>query len=387
MALERVQCFAPRWYWDGLSANHSIPFEVVRASATDLPWNLYHLSTHPDIETSDLTDVFRNISSTHWGAWMKLNQHPCITLEFVIDNLDVFPWCWDSLSENPSITFDHIESHMDKPWNWWILSKHPSLTFEVVLRHMDKPWNWYEISRHPNISWNMIESNLEILPWKWSGITMNPSVTWKEVLKYSKCPWLWYALCANTNPLAFHDMPSDLFKNIHHHCDLSRISMHPSFDLQQILLQANRIPFDWTCVSQHPQLRIEEVLRYPELPWDWSMISQHSNITLEHFKQYPTLPWNSTSLSRNPDLHIKHVLEYNDVSWNWMHVSQHANIPFETLRNNFTLQSRVHWTRLSMNPSVFRTQRESLSSRSMMLPCQGKSWTSRFSKHTIPMFL
>jgi hypothetical protein len=63
-----------------------------------------------------------------------------------------------SLSENPLITTEFIERHLDKPWNWgsifddWDsperfytgLSSNNIITAEFVERHLDKPWNWGE---------------------------------------------------------------------------------------------------------------------------------------------------------------------------------------------------------------------------------------------------
>jgi hypothetical protein len=39
----------------------------------------------------------------------------------VIDNLDK-PWDWETISQNPNITFQNVLDHLDKPWDWHALS-------------------------------------------------------------------------------------------------------------------------------------------------------------------------------------------------------------------------------------------------------------------------
>ena len=35
-----------------------------------------------------------------------------------------------------------MEANPDKPWNWNSLSENPSITWEIVEANPDKPWDW-----------------------------------------------------------------------------------------------------------------------------------------------------------------------------------------------------------------------------------------------------
>jgi hypothetical protein len=40
-------------------------------------------------------------------------------------------------------------------FNWYLLSKHKDITWEIVNTNLDKPWNWDHLSSHPNITWDI----------------------------------------------------------------------------------------------------------------------------------------------------------------------------------------------------------------------------------------
>ena len=48
-------------------------------------------------------------------------------------------WNWDSLSRNPNITWDIVETNPDTPWNWYALSSNPNITMDIVKTNPDKP--------------------------------------------------------------------------------------------------------------------------------------------------------------------------------------------------------------------------------------------------------
>jgi hypothetical protein len=91
------------------------------------------------------------------------------------------PWYWgySGLSENPSISPEFVEKHIDKPWHWgrYGLSSNPSISPEFVEKHIDKPWYWgrYGLSNNPSISPEFIEKYID-KPWEWGwrGLSSNP---------------------------------------------------------------------------------------------------------------------------------------------------------------------------------------------------------------------
>jgi hypothetical protein len=64
------------------------------------------------------------------------------------------PWNYDSLSQNPNITWDAVAANPDKAWDYDNLSWNPSITLDVVSANPDKPWNYNNLSsnlmsKHP----------------------------------------------------------------------------------------------------------------------------------------------------------------------------------------------------------------------------------------------
>ena len=53
---------------------------------------------------------------------------------------------WDSISENPNITWEIIKNNPDKPWVWDCLSRNPNITWEIIKNNLDKPWDWKVLS-------------------------------------------------------------------------------------------------------------------------------------------------------------------------------------------------------------------------------------------------
>ena len=57
---------------------------------------------------------------------------------------------WDSLSSNPTVTWDFVKKRLDMPWNWVSLSKN-LLTPEIYNAESDYPWQKIGIVQNPNL--------------------------------------------------------------------------------------------------------------------------------------------------------------------------------------------------------------------------------------------
>ena len=66
-------------------------------------------------------------------------------IDFFERNIDK-DWDWDSLSQNPNITWEIIEKYIEKPWTWCCVSNNPNITFDIVLKYIDQPWGWRWLS-------------------------------------------------------------------------------------------------------------------------------------------------------------------------------------------------------------------------------------------------
>ena len=44
--------------------------------------------------------------------------------------------------------FNFIVKYSDKHWDWWSLSENPNITWDIVETNLDKSWNWKLLSEN-----------------------------------------------------------------------------------------------------------------------------------------------------------------------------------------------------------------------------------------------
>ena len=42
--------------------------------------------------------------------------------------------------DNPNMTMEMIEKHLEKSWNWSGISCNPNITMDMIEKHPEKPW-------------------------------------------------------------------------------------------------------------------------------------------------------------------------------------------------------------------------------------------------------
>jgi hypothetical protein len=122
-----------------------------------------------------------------------------------LDKYEPHRFNWNKLSEHPKLTLDILEKHIrTKPWRFrsvafgvqTSLSNHPCITFEFVRNNMDLPWSWPDLSK--TIDPQIIKDNIE-LPWELSAITYNIKLTPEFLLKNKFFQWNYNSLMARAN--------------------------------------------------------------------------------------------------------------------------------------------------------------------------------------------
>jgi hypothetical protein len=71
----------------------------------------------------------------------SLSSNPSITYD-IVSMSPMLPWNYQCLSFNPSITYRDVLSDPKKPWDYRRLSRNPSITYKDVLGNPDKPWHY-----------------------------------------------------------------------------------------------------------------------------------------------------------------------------------------------------------------------------------------------------
>jgi hypothetical protein len=84
----------------------------------------------------------------------RINRHPAVTVEMLEERCMVNSW-W---CNNPNITGDFIENHMDTV-NWDMLSQNRALTMILIEKYIDNIV-WMVVWKNPNVTIEFMEVNL-----------------------------------------------------------------------------------------------------------------------------------------------------------------------------------------------------------------------------------
>ena len=104
---------------------------------------------------------------------------------------------WKSLSENPNVTFEILEQHIEH-WNYESLSRNPCLPLNFVVKHPDKPWEWYQLSNHPMLSIDIVKS-LSHKGWNWNKVSAHPNINMQNIIDNPKLGWMYFSVSSNPN--------------------------------------------------------------------------------------------------------------------------------------------------------------------------------------------
>ena len=200
-------------YWDILSKHDNLNFKTVEKHINN-PWDWYSLSDH-----RNLTEEFLLHHLHYPWNWDAIISNRVFSLKFISANKELL-WqsssaCahtnWDALSNNPNVTPEFIEEHIDEPWNWSALSAfNERLTSEFIEKHIDKPWSFNRLCTNDclSLSCEFVEKHINE-NWYWGGdadfrdtcgLSENTNLTCEFVIKHMDKDWNWDRLIAtNTN--------------------------------------------------------------------------------------------------------------------------------------------------------------------------------------------
>jgi hypothetical protein len=184
-----------QWNWDSLSKNPNITLDIIKANP-DRPWSFHHMSYNPN-----LTCEFVMANPDKEWDWCSICARLPLTAEFIDANKDKFfvefqlhphqpnlvpsqlpRLNWDIISRNKHM---NVEENPQYPWVWNYVSSNPSITWEFVQANLHKDWNWTRLSENPAITLDIINAHPEY-PWDEWGILRNPNCTFEFALSRNK---------------------------------------------------------------------------------------------------------------------------------------------------------------------------------------------------------
>ena len=243
--------------------------------------------------------------------WDIIHDNPGITVQDIINNPE-YPWDWYFVSSNPTLTIDLLGKYLDKKWAWVHVSANPGITMQDIMNHPEYPWDWYGVSANPNLTMNMIITHPK-KPWCWSSICRNPGITEQDMINHPHYPWSSIVDSPHLTMKIIVQFPTfDWNWNFNSRCrgiTMQDIINHPEY------------PWDWDGVSANPNLTMEFVNLHPNEGWNWFKVIRNPAISVQdilHLWQYydnisnPGFHWDFdwSYVSSLPDLRIQDIIKY-----------------------------------------------------------------------------
>lgn len=98
----------------------------------------------------------------------------------------------------------------------------------------------------------------------------------------------------------------DIIRQYNYTTNMFRLSCNPNLTLSEakVLLSEG---YDIS-LSYSPYLTMKDVIHDLEYKWDWDALSEHKNITMLDILRYPCFTWNYAYISINPNLTVEYVI-------------------------------------------------------------------------------
>lgn len=245
---------------------------------------------------------------------------------------------FSALSNNPNVTRDLLSRYADKPWNMTDLSMtidcehtkasglpwdyesmsyNPTLTWEMVKSNFDRPWKYEALSSHRNITWEIINAN-PTLNWSANAVSVNPNLTVAIIEENPLFPWNYENVCNNSS---LHD--AILEKNLDRVWGCKVWSYNwITWDVYQ-----SRPPDYWDYFFLSQSMSAEDIFAHPNEPWDHRGLSQNPTLTWNMVKSHPEITWDYRGLSDVID--YKDIRENPDFPWEYESVSYNPSVSWD----------------------------------------------------------
>jgi len=197
-----------RWRYDELSKNPNVTMDFVEETFNSNPnlygyWYLNELSNNPNI-TIDFVkkhykkrgDKVSEFGSREHFNFNSLTNNPAISFQNILDNPQL-PWCKYALAAKKGVDFQFVATHIEEPnnTNRDIIAYHnkriyesylhnDNFTLNDVLNNPTKPWNMELISIHSKITLDDIYDHFDELKWDFYNLQKNPNATFQDVFHH-----------------------------------------------------------------------------------------------------------------------------------------------------------------------------------------------------------
>jgi hypothetical protein len=126
----------------------------------------------------------------------EVKENEIWSLEDLIDMTYHKEWSYKCLSANPNISMKYIRQNTNLDWDYKMISANQNINIKFVLDNIDKKWNWIKLSETIHI--DDIANNPE-LDWNYITMSCNLSLNIKFILNNIDKNWSWDELSKNEN--------------------------------------------------------------------------------------------------------------------------------------------------------------------------------------------
>jgi len=190
------------WKWTILSIFAKVNWDDI-IGHLHMPWVWMFILSNKNVLLNETGWKFVQTHMGYNWNWREISQNPFITEKIVKSNPS-YPWKLVGLYENPSIseevkkTFlsadlggpDDIEYVSMGLGAYEILDtiNFKACSWEDIKMLPQQDCDWGELSTNRNITWNIIQTNLD-RPWNARGLSQNPNITWRIVVNNPQMAW------------------------------------------------------------------------------------------------------------------------------------------------------------------------------------------------------
>jgi hypothetical protein len=306
-----------KWDWGAVSANRAITMDIVEKEHLLNNIRIVMREKYEDDESrDDYSDISIDLGESSDGYtpsyaeskykwdWDGLLRNPNLTIEFIrkyVPNPELMcTYYWKLVTKNPGITMKDIEDNMDLPWVWAKIIKNPNFTEEFLFKYLDSEYvtkrdqNTINAPRRQNdgSDEDSIISEEEDAPrkrkndgcaWRWPIISAHKGISMRFINDHPQYNWSWNHIWTNPN------------LNINFLVEHIKDKKNVRGFLNKPLLKK----WNWDAISCHPNIKLCDIEKYPNIPWVWEQVSKNPNLTYDFVMKNIDKDWKFSNISMN----------------------------------------------------------------------------------------
>lgn len=125
-----------------------------------------------------------------------------------------------------------------------------------------------------------------------------------------------------------------LTKQIHNGCDFGVLSDHEDLTIETLEKFPDK-DWDWASIVHHKNFSVKWLKRLPDAPWEWNHIHTSNKFRMYWIQLFPDKPWNQMAISHRAT--IEDIRNFPNFPWVWSDVTCYSNISSDEMIENSDL--------------------------------------------------